>query len=257
MRLFIAGLMICVSLPAWAFKPFDATPAEEQMCKLRVYSRLGNSPGTGLNHFCYGLYHLDRARSEFKSQEDRRYYLDVAVQEFSYAIGHAVGHPMLPEVHMEKARALRMQNRKAEGARELLQALQDGLHLPDLYLLLADHYKETGDLKTALETVGEGLRYAPESKPLLRRYKALGGTEPYPEPYEKQEAKVVVEPSDAEVAKDATTDAPKDAAPVAPESPGDESPIGNSTNPWCRFCPTEGAVDPAASKPPTATTTGP
>lgn len=261
MRFLVASLLICLSGSVWAIQPFGATPAEEQMCRLRFYSRLGASPENdrSMNHYCYGLYHLDRARAEFKSPADRRYYLSVAIQEFDYVFGHtAAGYHMRPEVHLEKGRALRMLDRKAEGARELLQAAQAGLHSVDLYLLLSDHYKETKDVKTALETAQEGLRHNPASRGLQRRYKELGGGEPFPEPYAKQESKLTTESGEANAVQETINDVPLPAESQAPELPTEESPFGNSTNPWCRFCPIEGAVpNPASSKPPTSPTTGP
>lgn len=260
MRKYLIGTLLLTAMPAWAVLPYAATPAEQAMCQVRVYSRLGerNENTMHMHHYCDGLRFLDRAYSAMSNKEDMKYYLNVSINNFDYVLTHTKeDYVMRGEVHVGKARALKLAGRKAEAVAEFSKALRYDINSTDAYQALADHYLETGNKTKALEMATEGSRRNPDSKGLKRRYTELGGKLPYPDPLVKQSSRapeaVATSPptspgSQVSPTPGASTPPDASAAVKAVEKAADpnasaaEPPkIGSPTNPWCRFCP-----DPAA-----------
>lgn len=272
MRMWSVWLLCLVSLPAWAVLPYAATPEEQAMCGARVYGRLGASPDNDkhMHHYCDGLRFIDRALRTFNNPNDKKHYLNEAINNLDYVLSHtAKNYAMRAEVHMAKARAYRLAGEKAKAAAEVVQITQYNVHWPELYHALADSHQEAGNKRKALETITEGLRHNPESKGLQRRYKELGGKEPYPEPYAQPEETPAVEAKPA--AEPEADEVTKAAEPTSNEAPHirSESAVPKSEftlvpdserkhNPWCRLCPDEvRSPNPGASMPPASPTTPP
>jgi len=122
------------------------------------------------------------------------------------------------------------------------------LDTPDVYIAVADNYKESGNKTKALELVTEGLKINPDSKGLKRRYTELGGKLPYPEAVDKTtpvegskvenkpEEKLGVEQPPREAASE-VADADKPAAQIETIPQVEPPKIGSPKNPYCRFCP--------------------
>ena len=241
-RFWIAPLLL-ISMPVLAVQPYAKTPAEQAMCDARVYSRLGGRDQNTMHmhHYCDGLRFLDRAYASMQDKNEMRYNLQRSIGNFDYVLSHTQeDYYMRGEVHVGKARALKLMGKRGEAVSEFHKALRYSLDSPDVYVALADHYQETGDKKKALEMATEGLKRSPDSKGLKRRYTELGGKLPYPEP---------IQNSPAEAAKSVTQEVenPPIAEPAAPveqtmllTEPTDKSTepkIGSPNNPYCRFCP--------------------
>lgn len=165
---------------------------------------------------------------------------------------------MRGEVHVGKARALKLAGKKGEAATEYLKALRYTPSSSAIYLALADYYQETGNKPKALEIVAEGLRHSPDSKGLKLRYTELGGKLPYPEAVTKEmagaEVKPEVNPEAAPPSGEPTSqavDAPSEqikfktegkaepvpaSAQTTPAEPVAAPKIGSPNNPYCRFC---------------------
>lgn len=265
MKKYWIGTLLLTSMPAWAVPPYAATPAEQAMCQARVYSRLGERDQNTMHmhHYCDGLRFLDRAYASLGDKQDMRYYLGVSIGNFDYVLTHTQeDYVMRGEVHMGKARALKLLGKKGEAATEYLKALR---YLPNssaIYLALADIYQEIGDKPKALEMVAEGLRHTPDSKGLKRRYTELGGKLPYPEAVTKAmpaemtgaEVKPEINPEAAPPSGETTSqaaDAPSEqikfkkegktepvpaSAKTTPAEPVAAPKIGSPNNPYCRFC---------------------
>ena len=239
MNRFWITLLLLVSVQALAVQPYAATPTEQAMCQALVYSRLGGRDQNSMHmhHYCDGLRFLNRAYSAIGDKQEMRYNLNRAVGGFDYVLSHTQeDYSMRGEVHVGKGRAFKLMGKRVEAVAEFHKALRYGLESPDAYLSLADHYQETGNKQKALEMVTEGLRRAPDSKGLKRRYTEFGGKLPYPEPIQSPRIEtaqplpeVVESPPTAPVVTSAQTpeSADKSAMPT----------IGTPKNPYCRFCP--------------------
>lgn len=241
------------------------------------------------NHTCYGLTKLNRYY-KLTSSRQRKELLQEALGDFNYSVHHLKpDFKLMPEIYTYRGEVLRLLGRHGEAATDLTKAIGLDAKYVKAYNALADLYEENLKRKDkALETVTEGLRQAPGSKALKRRYFELGGKEPLPAPYEAQPAqaekpaekaadkaadkaaeKVAEKPGEKPVAeKPAEQPAEKPApgaqaeaapgpvtsTPVMPEPP--PAPPGMPGNPWCRFCP-EPVVesDPGKATPPAAPTT--
>lgn len=238
--------LLLISTPAWAILPHAATPAEQAMCQARVYSRLGvrDQNTMHMHHYCDGLRFLDRAYASLGKRADMGHYLNVSISNFDYVLtATQEDYVMRGEVHVGKARALKLMGKRAEAAAEYNKALRYNPDSPAVYQALADHYQETGDKQKALEMATEGLRRNPGSKGLKLRYTELGGKLPYPEAVEKtmpaEESKAAVKPEAAPSSGEATSQAADDIKPATPTGPTSQSEppkIGSPKNPYCRFC---------------------
>ncbi len=252
MKNYWVGALFLMSAPSWAILPFGATPAEQAMCAARVGSRLDRSdPNSGhMHHYCDGLRFLDRAYASMGNKKDMQHYLNESIQGFDYVLSHTQeSYAMRGEVHIGKARALKLMGRKVEAASEFNKALRYKLDSPDVYLALADHYHETGNRQKALEVTIEGLKRNPNSKGLKRRYTEFGGKLPYPEAIAEQsipaaapqseiktEAKIEAAPSPEE-ATDKVSGSTGLTQPAGPAPQSEAAKIGSPKNPYCRFCP--------------------
>lgn len=244
MRRYLVAAILLLTVPAWAVESFAPTPAEEAMCQARVYSRLGprDENTQHMHHYCSGLRYLDRAYASMRNKRDMQYKLDVAINNLDYVLTHTQeDYVMRGEVHVAKARALKLAGKKTAAVTEFNKALRYELGTPDAYQALADHYLESGNKAKALEMATEGLRRNPDSRGLKRRYTELGGKLPYPETIQ---ATSVVEPlpsQNAETQHETSPVATKIEANSAPpaDTPVSTQPpkIGSPTNPFCRFCP--------------------
>ncbi len=243
-KFWIAPLLL-MSMPVQAVPPYAATPAEQAMCQARVYSRLGerNQNTKSMHHYCDGLRFLDRAYAVMGNKRQMGYNLNVAIDNLNYVLNATQkDYAMRGEVHVAKARALKLMGRKAEAVAELGKALEYEFDSPDVYQTLADHFHETGNKQKALEMATEGLKRNPDSKGLKRRYTELGGKLPYPEAVEKtvsaeaskEEINPAAKPEAASPSEETTSQA---TSPAASTSQIEPPKVGSPKNPYCRFCP--------------------
>jgi tetratricopeptide (TPR) repeat protein len=246
--------LLLTSMPAWAILPYGATPAEQAMCQARVYSRLEarNENTQHMHHYCDGLRFYDRALAAMGDKEDRAHYMNESIGNFNYVLDHTrEDYVMRGEVHVGKARTLKLAGKKGEATSEYFKALRYLPNASAIYQALADLLQDMGDKRKALEVITEGLKQSPDSKGLKRRYTELGGKLPYPEAVAKTipaemagaqvKPKVSLEatPSPGEVTSQALVGT-KLAVPIEPTSPQIESPkTGSPKDPYCRFCPPE------------------
>jgi len=256
MKKYWIGVLLLTSMPAWAILPYVATPAEQAMCQARVYSRVDRRDpkrGGHMHHYCDGLRFIDRAYAAMGNKQDMKHYLSESINNFDYVLTHTPeDYVMRGEVHVGKARALKLMGKHGESMVELTKALRYTPDSPAIYQALADYHQETGNKPKALEMVTEGLRRNPDSKGLKRRYTELGGKLPYPEAATKTmpaEVTGAAPPSGEATAQ--TADAPSEqiklktegkaeAEPVSaqttPAEPVAAPKIGSPKNPYCRFC---------------------
>ena len=244
---------------AQASSEFKATPAEQAMCQAVIYDGRDTSDRENwghMHHFCDCVRFTNRAIT--KTGYARDYEISRGVGGCDYVLSHAKpDFYMRGEIHLQKGKALNLQGKRALASTEFLKALSVNPDLIAAYVALGDHYARVGVRKEALNFVIEGLKRAPNSRVLQRRYTELGGTLPYPEPLTRtlpapvSSSEQVLPPADAEPSAkniqlpedkkvdSATsnnapgTDSPASASPT----PTSEAPTGTPSSPWCRFCP--------------------
>lgn len=240
MKKYLIGALLLTSVPVWAVLPHGATPAEVAMCEARG---MPGGQGRYQGHYCDGLRFTDRAYSAMGNKQDMKYYLGVAIGNFNYVLGHTKEDDVIRgDVHVGKARVLKLFGRNAEAAAEFNNALRYKPDSPDVYQALADYYHEAGNKQKAMEWVTEGLQRTPNSKGLKRRYTEFGGKPPYPASIEPAPVETPAAKPDEAVAPtpipaspvEPATDRPTTVAPVA--EPVAPPKIGSPKNPYCRFC---------------------
>ena len=198
-----------------------------------------------LHHYCDGLkamIRVDRNRAE------SGHWLHNALGSFEGMVNdwehRAPTCSVRSDLYTQLGNALLRQNRAnaamaIENYQKALELRKDFL---PAYYALSDAYINLGKKKEALSVVEEGLKYVPDSKGLLSRFKRLGGKTP-PAPIAKTNPQQPTaaagpgrEPSTSpstipnKVGGESAAGTP---AEVEPEPPK----IGSPTNPYCRFCP--------------------
>lgn len=217
-----------------------------------------------LHHYCAGLNYINRYQYRV-SDKNRGYYLGRAVPEIDYvAKNMRPDFPLAGEIYFNRGIALQLMRKDAQAIADFFRAIELDPKQVRAYLAIADAYLKVKNKSKALEIVTNGLRIAPESKALQRRYLELGGKKPFPvadaPPLIKKETEVgdpitpapdvVVESSSAEGAAskpihssdqgsaDAQSSENSSGEGDAKSSNEGQTPeIGSPTNPYCRFCP--------------------
>jgi len=206
-------------------------------------------------HFCSGINFINRywgARSSY----ERNYYLQNALGEFDYMVrAEKPDFALRAELYSYRGEVLRLMGKTGEAIKDFNKALTIDPKMVKVYEQLADLHLKAKEPARALEAVTEGLRHAPDSRGLQRRYGELGGKKPYPEPYAARKEESAESAQEKAVPPSANTEnAPSPAIPnqaSAKEASGaggaadpkQSGPAGPSAdqrkNPWCRFCPDE------------------
>lgn len=248
------GLMSLAITQAGAVEPW--VPTDTEMVSLPPYCKvkMKSNPGSPdyktwestlgkdfvhTHHYCAGINFLTRYYRS-RSNEDKRYNLKNAVDNFNYMVDHSSpGYSLMPDVYLNRGLAFSLMQQPGAAMTDLNKAIQLNPNQPRAYNVLADYYAKSKQKGKALETVTEGLRHNPATRSLQRRYTELGGKLPYPAPalaavappvesVAKPDAAAAVEPTPA--GETGQTPAPLVEAPVTPP------PIGTPKNPYCRFC---------------------
>lgn len=162
----------------------------------------------------------------------------------------------MPVVYTDMAETFLVEKNYAQAISYAGKALNIKSDHVDAFVILADSYSAVGNKGKALDATIEGLKHVPESKGLKRRYKELGGKQPYPTPYLANTAADVsalgkngTDPVASASAAESRLDrleAPVDAAKsvsqpasstesMAKDPEKTEAPA--KANPYCRFCP--------------------
>lgn len=232
-KLLLLWLLCLVSTLTWA-QDFAQTPQETAMCRLMADG--------DMNHNCDCIRFTDRAYAAIGNWNEMRYNLNNAIGGCDYVLAHTPpGYFLRPKVHLQKGKALLLLKQEGMAALEFMKAIKGNPALAQAYVELANMQAHDKKPQEALKTVSEGLRQVPDYKPLQRRYTALGGKLPYPEPVKKTEPAPAVDATatgKTQSTSPQTTDAPVSGAAPATSQPADTSEkIGSPTNPYCRFCP--------------------
>ena len=213
-----------------------------------------------LHHYCDGLKAAIRANA---IGHEGKYWLNLAVVDFKSMVAdwgsRAPTCSVRPDLYTQLGKALLRQNRANAAAAvvNFKQALELQKDFLPAYYALAQVYIDLGQKKEALSAVEEGLKYAPDSKGFLRRFKELGGKTP-PAPILAEKPSAAAKPGKASAGQTAGQSAetghtgePQPSSPTsttgeaAAETPSNkdapippqETKIGTPADPYCRFCP--------------------
>ncbi len=277
-RLFL-GTVFCVfsaSAIGSDMLPFSPTPSEmallPEFCRVRATDNQ-HSPEfqswmqrvgpkfLGIHHYCAGINYINRYQYRI-SDKHRKYYLSRAVPEIDYvAKDMPQGFPLASEIYLNRGIALKLMGKDAEALADFNRAIERDPRQVSAYLAIADYHVKFKNKPKALEIVSVGLKNAPDNKRLQRKYRELGGKEPFPTaevpaiPDKGAGPQEPVKPRDHE-GRTETRSAPSSVAVPGPKSEGtgvgssantgsgEKSQIepgtsgkGSPGNPNCRFCP--------------------
>lgn len=249
-RLLKTGLLACVTLMG-LLPPFEAaadsarTPQEDAMCQAMIYDGHDTSDRRNwmhMHHFCDCMRFTNRAYASIGNWNAVHGNLQAAIDGCDYVLRNTTpDFYMRPEVHLQKGKALRLDRQESLAIAEFMEAIRGNPELAQAYVELADIQARNKKSGEALKTVTEGLRHAPDSKPLKRRYTELGGQLPYPVPIEPAPTEpLAAKPGDGAAPGPATLAEPAAGTPAEaalPVAPVDQPKIGSPKNPYCRFCP--------------------
>ena len=257
----LRGLIILIALllhaPSFAVQGFTVTRAELAVMPPYCTAHYGNLVGLpeaitsplrnavpqgcpSSHHYCDGL----KSRLRFdKHNGESGYWLGNSIAEFESVLQGDFWKncPLQAEAYVNLGRSYLSQSKQQnapsfKAAASFMKALEVKPDYLPAYYALGDYYVRLGDKKKALNMVEEGLRYAPNSVGLLRRFKELGGTTPpiphhvTAKPMEQQDSLVESPP-----VKSVESSAPPPKEGESAQAP--EPKIGTPSNPWCRFCP--------------------
>lgn len=238
-RVRLAALVLAIAQFGWSSSVAtaqSATPpearAEAESASPQAYC-VGIAGATakgldGLNHWQYGLANMDRYYKK-DPKYPPKFWLQEAIGDFSYVIGHNPGatHPLLADVHMQRAHALTLSGQATAAWPDYVRTLQLDPNRPRAYLDLARSYAANGLKAEALETATKGLRCLPSNKLLQEAYVKYGGKLPYPAPVARPQK---AQPDAAE--REALVESPPTESDAA-KAQEDQTVLDRG----CRFCP--------------------
>lgn len=188
------------------------------------------------HHYCWGKLEKFRYFSA-KKTEQRTFQLKRWRGEMEFIVNwtsqRQIDWQYIHLIHKEIAESYLYEKNYTRAIAEAERALKQKPDFAAAYALIGDAYLETGNKSKALDYVTEGLKYQPDSRALLNRFKSLGGkTLPAP-----------VAQAASQVPATTTPPAPSDESSAAKTT---VQPAGNNhesrttqppDNPYCRFCP--------------------
>lgn len=152
----------------------DTVPGGSDAAEIERWKRVFGPTYLALHHYCWGLMKTNRAFFHTQKAEVRNFYLESAVGEFDYVLRHATpDFVLLPEILTKKGEHLIRLGKAPAGTTELLRAIEAKPDYWPPYVVLSDHYRNTGDLTTARELLERALSFSPDAKVLKTRLREL------------------------------------------------------------------------------------
>lgn len=268
LRSLLVLIFLLLQAPTFAAQDFAATREELALmppyCTAYYGANVGlptfnNSPlrntipqgCPSIHHYCDGLKSMIRVK---KNNKESGYWLTQGIQSFQSVVqgGFWKNCPLQAEAYVNLGQALLLRSAQPtapspQAAENYMKALEVQPSYLPAYAALSSYYVRLGDKKKALSTIEEGLRHAPDSKALLRRFKELGGTT-LPTPYDIAEKPAAAETTEGVPAQQQPSSTREQGSPAVRPAPASEDAqpaqsstpkIGTPSNPWCRFCPPE------------------
>ncbi len=129
-----------------------------------------------LHHYCWGQIHVRRSQAPGLQQVLRQGMLHSGIADYFYVLNNAPrDFPLAPEILLRVGEAELMRGNFAAASEAFTQARELKPDYWPAYARWIDALLKINQKATAKELAEKGLRYAPQSKELIERYRALGG----------------------------------------------------------------------------------
>lgn len=270
MRVLLPVLWSSATWPSYAAEGFSASEIAmlPVYCQVKRQFQLPNRPPGAdvrqweqvlgpnvtmhMHHYCGGLAWLRRAEVEFSGSRLRAQYASRALNGIDYILrAHNLPPqtPIMPDILVNRAKALFLSGEPIQATDVVRQALALKGDIVAAHELLIDIHLSQKSKREALLAAEAGLRQAPNSRRLERRYLDLGGKLPLPGTQAKAPDPVAPQPAEGGGEKTQEPDADVGGAAAAqqsePHDPGAEtpSPVTGDADAVpkkkrsCRFCP--------------------
>jgi tetratricopeptide (TPR) repeat protein len=123
-----------------------------------------------MHHYCWGLMKLNRALYLARSQQARTYYFGDAIREFDYVLERSSENFVLrPEILTKKGQALINLGKGPLAVPILERAIELKPDYWPPYVQMADHYKASGQIALARETLEKAIAASPGVETLKQR----------------------------------------------------------------------------------------
>lgn len=158
-------------LPPYCRVKLKGTPAEQKLWE----SRLGGTCFLHIHHYCAALNDVNIAMMA-KTKKERDASLEYSMAGgFDYMWNQAgAACAMMPEILLNKGKALLMLNKGPEAAQSFQKAIELNRRYIPAYMALADLYKRAGQTDAARKLLNYALTVDPKSKSVQNRLAELG-----------------------------------------------------------------------------------
>ncbi len=200
--------------------------------------RFGHDNWIHMHHYCDALVEMKRVYRV--NAYEKKQTLHNAVWQFDYMLTQT--QPdffMRPDFHYGKGLALQLQKNEGAAIAEFHKAVAIKADYIPALTELVTIYNKMGKKDMALSILKQGLDKSPANKGLRRRFQELGGDlsaipEAVIEPLNDSSKPAEGDGKMAEQPAVKATSNPENDQPLT-SSPSKQN-IGNTKNPWCRFC---------------------
>jgi tetratricopeptide (TPR) repeat protein len=128
-----------------------------------------------MHHYCNGLLKTNRAILLATNEQTRKFYLDSSLGEFDYVINRAPANfVLLPEILTKKGENLLRLGREIPALETLKRSMAIKPDYWPAYTVLADYYKEHGNVAQARAVLENALEHSPDAQAVKRRLAELG-----------------------------------------------------------------------------------
>jgi tetratricopeptide (TPR) repeat protein len=157
-------------LPPYCYAKLKGSPTEQKLWE----SRLGPNCFIHIHHYCAALNDVNHAMMA-KTKKERDAALEYSMAGgFDYMWNQAGATcMMMPEIFVNKGKALAMLGKGNEAAAAFQKAMQLNQRYVPAYTALADLYKQTGQTDAARQLLDYALKIDPKSKSVQRRLAEL------------------------------------------------------------------------------------
>lgn len=147
----------------------------------KLWEKRLNAHGEGflhIHHYCSALHTINLAQRMIPADEGqkkvRRRFYETATGGIGYMEENADPQFILwPQIYTTKAVALFALDRPGEAVNYLEKAIEKNKKFSKAYGMLADYWSKSGNKKSSIEILDEGLKYSPNSKILIKKRNAL------------------------------------------------------------------------------------
>lgn len=126
-------------------------------------------------HFCHGLKSVMRADRSIGNKHQEYENLSAALSEFHYVLGHDQKNNRFYRTmaSIEMGKIYHRLDQTADAMKMYYQAIKYNPKIPQAYAGLSDIYLDLGQVEEARKVLETGLKQAPKSKSLKRRFENL------------------------------------------------------------------------------------